>query len=121
GSAAEGLLISAPETPIESLGPTGRRFVAAFRHAVGEPPSGVAIYAGQATDVLLDAIQRSDGSRPSVVRELFRTRVRNEILGSFSIGPTGDTTQSTITVIEVRNGKAETLALIIPPRSLVRP
>jgi hypothetical protein len=41
-------------------------------------------YAAQAADVLLDRIARSGGTRPSVTRARFATRVGNGLTGSFS-------------------------------------
>ena len=58
-----------------------------------------AIYAGEATEVLLDAIARSDGTRESVTRELMATHVRNGILGSFRFDRNGDTTQQRVTIL----------------------
>ena len=49
--------------------------------------------------MLLDAIARSDGSRASVLRELFRTHVRNGLLGSFGFDARGDTTESPVTIL----------------------
>jgi hypothetical protein len=40
--------------------------------------------------VLLDAIGRSDGTRASVVEELFATKVRDGILGTFHFDRFGD-------------------------------
>jgi ABC-type branched-subunit amino acid transport system substrate-binding protein len=77
--------------PEAQLPPAGRAFVAAFRSS---PPVGAdtlwAPYGAQATDMLLAAIARSDGTRASVVRELFQTRVSGGILGNFTVLPTGD-------------------------------
>ena len=39
--------------------------------------------AGQAAEVVLDAIARSDGTRASVLEELRATDVKDGILGSF--------------------------------------
>jgi ABC-type branched-subunit amino acid transport system substrate-binding protein len=61
-----------------------------------------AAYAGQATEVLLDAIARSDGSRASVVKQLFSLRVRRGILGDFRFTPTGDITQQPITILRAQ-------------------
>ena len=80
--------LSAPD---RQLPPAGRAFTEAFRSS---PPVGAsnlwAPYAAQATDMLLAAIARSDGTRPSVVHELFRTRITDGILGNFTVSPTGD-------------------------------
>ena len=80
--------ISNPEA---QLPPAGRAFVEAFR---ASPPVGAdtlwAPYGAQATDMLLAAIARSDGTRASVVRELFSSRVTGGILGNFTVSPSGD-------------------------------
>ena len=77
--------------PEAQLPPAGRAFVEAFQ---ASPPVGAdtlwAPYGAQATDMLLAAIARSDGTRASVVRELFRSRVSDGILGTFAVAPTGD-------------------------------
>ena len=77
--------------PAAQLPPAGRAFVAAFR---ASPPVGAdnlwAPYGAQATDMLLAAIARSEGTRASVVRELFRARVSGGILGNFAVAPFGD-------------------------------
>ncbi len=54
--------------------------------------------------MLLDAIARSDGSRASVVDELFRTKVRGGLLGSFGFDRNGDITESPVTILRVRTG-----------------
>jgi hypothetical protein len=40
---------------------------------------------------LLDAIGRSNGTRGSVVKELFKTNVKNGIMGTFRFDKNGDT------------------------------
>lgn len=56
-------------------------------------------YAAQAAQVLLDAIARSDGTRASVTKELFATRVRGGILGTFGFDRNGDTTEQKVTIL----------------------
>ena len=93
-------------TPLERLPPRGRAFAARF--AATQPGGAVpvpAIYAAQATEVLLDAIARSDGSRASVVRELFATRVEDGLVGAFAFDRHGDSTlQNAFWVQPVRGG-----------------
>jgi hypothetical protein len=43
-----------------------------------------AVYGAQAAEIFLDAIARSDGTRASVTRELFETRVEDGLLGNIS-------------------------------------
>jgi len=83
--------------------------ISRFGEAFGRTQPGVeiepsAVYTAQATEVLLDAIARSDGTRSSVLEELFETRVRDGLLGSFAFDANGDTTESPITVLRVARG-----------------
>jgi ABC-type branched-subunit amino acid transport system substrate-binding protein len=91
GREAHDVYFSYAGVPLERLPPAGRRFVAEFG---ATRPGGIVssdeVYTAQATQLLLDAIARSDGSRPSVVRELFATRARNGLIGDVSFDPDGD-------------------------------
>ena len=49
-----------------------------------------ALYAAQATEVLLDAIARSDGSRASVTRALLATKIEDSLIGDVSFDADGD-------------------------------
>ena len=120
GVAAEGMMVSVAGLPTERLPETGQSFVAAFGEAVGETPGPYSVYAAQATEVLLDAIARSDGSRASVTKELFRTRISDGILGSFSIDRNGDTTARAVTIYRIVRGRPTVYAVITPPAKLVR-
>jgi hypothetical protein len=119
GRAAEGLMISIAGPPLERLGRAGAGFASHVAAAVGERPYTYSVYAGQATDLLLDAIARSDGTRASVVRQLFVARVHNGILGSFAITPNGDTTARAITVYRITHGRPGVWGLIEPPAGLI--
>src|SRR5258706_11245423 len=70
GAAAEGMLVSVAGVPNSKLPEAGTKFVAAFGKAVDETPATYPAYAAQAAEVLLDAIARSNGTRPSVTAEL---------------------------------------------------
>jgi branched-chain amino acid transport system substrate-binding protein len=118
--AAEGMTISRAGPPLERLPARGAKFVARFRSVIGQPPEPYSVYAAQAADVLLDAIARSDGTRASVTRELFATRVRNGILGDFSITPQGDTTARAITIYRVSHAQLRPWRVITPPAELIR-
>ena len=61
--------------------------------------------AAQATEVLLDAIARSDGTRASVVEELFATKVENGIIGSFTFDRLGDIDPAPVGVYRYEDGK----------------
>lgn len=118
-AAAEGLTVSVAGLPNSALRGRGRVFLAAFRKVIGREPDPYSVYAAQATEVLLDAIARSDGSRASVTAQLFRTKVKNGILGTFAIDANGDTTTNPVTIYRVRKGKAAPFRAVVPPSSLV--
>jgi DNA-binding SARP family transcriptional activator/ABC-type branched-subunit amino acid transport system substrate-binding protein len=119
GSAAEGMTVTISGTPPEALGPQGRRFVAGFSEDLGVTPETYSVYAAQAAEVVLDAVARSDGTRASVVRELFRTHVQDGIVGDFSITAKGDTTARTISAYRIEGGRQELLTVLTPGRELV--
>jgi branched-chain amino acid transport system substrate-binding protein len=120
GPAAEGVTVSFPAAPPERLGPAGHRFVAEFQGEIGRPVEAYTVAVAQATEILLDAIARSDGTRKLVTTNLLDTRVRNGILGSFSIDRNGDTTAGAVTIFKIVNGKPVVYRVIKPPPSLVR-
>ena len=95
----------------ESLPRGGAEFVRRFaRTQAGAEVEPSAVYAAQAAEVALDAIARSDGTRASVLDELFRTRVRDGLLGDFTFDRRGDITESPITILRVTNpGSSRTI------------
>jgi branched-chain amino acid transport system substrate-binding protein len=119
GAAAEGMVISFPGPAIGLLRGEGARFVASFSKKFDKKPDRFAVNAAQAMDVLLDAIARSDGTRASVTKKLFATRVSNGILGSFWITPTGDTTLNAVAMYRVTGGHVRPFATVKVPDTLV--
>jgi YVTN family beta-propeller protein len=88
-----GLSPSAPD-----LTPAAQRFVREFGANAEE--FGV-LEAAQATESVLSAIARSDGSRASVLDELQKTREQDSILGNFAFDPHGDITPAPFTILRV--------------------
>jgi ABC-type branched-subunit amino acid transport system substrate-binding protein len=78
-----------------------------------------AVHAAQAMDVLLDAIARTDGTRESVTRKLFSTRISNGLLGSFWITSTGDTTLNAVTIFRIAHHRVTTFHLVTVPEDLL--
>jgi len=121
GTAAEGMTVSVAGLPNEQLGSTGKAFISGF--GATQPGGQVdpySVYAAQAAQVLIDAISSSDGTRASITKELFKTKVTNGILGSFSINANGDTNANPVTIYKITGGKQTTLKVITPPTSLVK-
>jgi branched-chain amino acid transport system substrate-binding protein len=114
GAAGEGMYVTLPGLPSAALPAAGKR----FRREFGAPP-GLAAFgapeAAQATEVVLQAIARSDGTRASVVRELFATRVKKGILGSFSFDRNGDIVPRPVGVYRFERGKLVTEGVVRVP------
>ena len=92
GSAAQGMVISYAGQPLQKLGPAGKKFIKEFRAYAkikGNMPP-YAVYQAQAAQIMLSAIARSNGTRASVVKAMFATRVKNGIMGTFRFDRNGD-------------------------------
>jgi branched-chain amino acid transport system substrate-binding protein len=80
------------------LTPAGKRFLDDF----GEDGSGSFILeSAQATELVLRAIARSDGTRESVLEQLKASRVTNGILGSFRFDRNGDLVPARMPIIRI--------------------
>jgi DNA-binding SARP family transcriptional activator/ABC-type branched-subunit amino acid transport system substrate-binding protein len=119
GPAGEGMTVSVPGVPPDALTGRGARFVSRFGATLGQTPEQYSVYAAQATQLLLDATGRSNGTRASVNHELFTSKVHDGILGDFAITPSGDTTANKVTIYRLTAGKLKRLTVITPPPSLV--
>ena len=100
GRAARGLYVTVPIVPPDAarLSPDQERFVGGLGESAG---TAYLLHAVQATEVVLAAIARSDGTRASVLREAKGARVRDGFLGSFAFDRNGDITPAKVTVLRV--------------------
>jgi YVTN family beta-propeller protein len=130
GAAARGIRVTWEGLPADRLGASGRRFVRAF--GATQPGRRVAaydVYAAAATEVLLDAIARSDGTRASVTRALAKTRLADSALGPLALDRHGEPTSNPITVVRAVRGGGDpvdfslegsvTEEIITPPARLL--
>ena len=101
GPAAHGLYMSSLDVPPSARegSPAGRSFARDYG-TFDNPVQGV-LTAAQATDVVLDAIARSDGTRASVLRELRTVVVKDGVLGDFRLDRHGDITPAQIAIFRV--------------------
>ena len=101
GPAAHGVYVTTSDVPRTAypLNAAGRRF-ARDSGASGAPLFGV-LEAGQATELVLDAIERSDGTRASVLAELRASEVKDGILGSFNLDRNGDVAPAAVPILRV--------------------
>jgi DNA-binding SARP family transcriptional activator len=105
GGAADGAYLSVTGLTRESLGPRGRRFAAAFGATLpGVEIEPSAIYTAEATEVLLDAISRSDGTRAGVLDELFHTSLPRGMTGRVRFDERGDVIAPAITILRIARG-----------------
>ena len=88
---------------------SAQSFITAFQETLGgEPVDPYAIYGAQAAVVLLDAIAASDGSRASVIEQMFATDCQGCFLGDFTFSPEGDPISTgDIVVISFSEGQEE--------------
>ena len=108
GPAAQGLYVGNYGLPNSELPRAGRRFLREFEAARGgeRSPDFSAAYGAQAAEILLDAIARSDGTRKSVTRELFRTRIESGILGEVRFDENGDLVEAPVTIFRIVGKRA---------------
>jgi branched-chain amino acid transport system substrate-binding protein len=105
GAAARGMRIALPGVAgVEQLGRAARGFARELRRTLGAEPEPSALYAAAAMEVALDALARSDGTRASMLKALFRTRIDNAPLGPVSFDRNGDIESNAVTVLRVAPG-----------------
>jgi branched-chain amino acid transport system substrate-binding protein len=119
-SNANGLYASVAGVPPSKLKGAGATFVTDFDNAYHpDALDPYTPYAAAAAQVLLNAIQASDGTRASIASHLFGVKVTNSVLGSFAIDQNGDTNQGSMTIDVAKGGKLVTYKVLTPPASLV--
>jgi branched-chain amino acid transport system substrate-binding protein len=121
GAAANSMYISQPGIPTDQLKGAGKKFVADFEADTGKSTvDPYTAYAAQAASVLLDAIDRAGtDDRAKIAEDLFKTDIKDGILGSFKIDENGDTTLGTVTFFQVKNGEPVFVKTITPELSFV--
>lgn len=118
GSASAGMYVSLPGKVPDSLTGAGFDFVAQLKSQLGgEPVEVFAPYAGEAAEVLLDAI-RVGKTRAGTIDQLFATEVKDAITGTFTITPSGDPQPAPISVQKAA-ARFELEKTIVPPPALV--
>jgi hypothetical protein len=102
GRAADGLYLTSYLIPSSQLSRSGREFLHEFQQTQpGGSSAYWALYAAQATEVMLAAIARSDGTRASITRELFAARLTDAPLGPATVDRNGDITPARIPIYRI--------------------
>jgi ABC-type branched-subunit amino acid transport system substrate-binding protein len=82
----------------------GRQFVRDVKATRPGVVRGEVPYVAAATEVLLEAIARSDGTRASVARELFAIRQKDGFLGPLHFDRNGDPVGPPVTIFRIGSG-----------------
>ncbi|CAB4346027.1 unannotated protein [freshwater metagenome] len=101
-------LITGPGPDPEDLGVSGAAFSKRYRAQFGTDPGVPGLYGYEAMAAVLGAIRRSGSAgnnRLRVIAALNATARRDSVLGSYSIGPDGDSTLNSFTVSRVVGGQ----------------
>jgi branched-chain amino acid transport system substrate-binding protein len=100
-------------------------FIDGFKKELGgKPVDPYAILGAQAAQVLLDAIDKSDGSRSSVIDEVYKTDITGGLIGDFKLNENGDLTGANgaatlFTVYQGVGGHLKTILTTAPVANLV--
>jgi ABC-type branched-subunit amino acid transport system substrate-binding protein len=117
--AARGVYVATSDQPRSEyqLTPTGKRFMDRYGKDV---PGGFVLEAAQATELVVQAIARSDGTRTSVLRELRASRVKNGLVGSFHFDRNGDLTPLSVPIMRITATDRVFDRVVRIPRRLIR-
>jgi branched-chain amino acid transport system substrate-binding protein len=101
GGAAAGMYMSVAGVPIDAFTGTAADYVQQLQDGplAGKPIDPYAIYGAQSAQILLDAIANSDGTRASIIEEMFATQVEDGLLGTFGFNENGDPTNASGAVV----------------------
>jgi len=119
GAVGNGAYISVAGEPPSGLKGAGANFVKNFGKQVGATPNPYAAYGAQAMEVMLQAISVGGGQRSTTTKALFGLNVPNGILGSFTIGASGDTNLTPVTIYKQKGKALVPVKTLVPSASLV--
>jgi branched-chain amino acid transport system substrate-binding protein len=89
--------------------PAGQKFFSDYKAAYGDQnPDPYALYGFETMSLALDAINRAGdkgNDRAAVIQQLFATKDRQSVLGTYSIDQNGDTTNTDYGLYSVDNGQ----------------
>jgi len=89
--------------------PEGKKFFADFKKAYPSNPNPdpYAIYGYESMSLILDAIEKAGGkgnNRDEVLKQIFNTKNRKSVLGTYSIDSTGDSSITDYGVYKIKGG-----------------
>jgi len=106
GDASEGVYITFGGVGAPKLTGKGADWYKAYKAKFNGEPEGYASYGYEATKVALDAIMRAGRKDREAIRAaVFATKDFDGVLGKWSFDPNGDTSLTTMSGRQVKNGK----------------
>jgi branched-chain amino acid transport system substrate-binding protein len=105
---AKRVMITIPGVAPEEYPPAGEKFLTAYTAKYNEKsPDRYAVYGYEAMSLMLDAIERAGASgneRQAVIEQLFATKDREGVFGTYSIDKNGDITQAPFGAYKIEDG-----------------
>jgi branched-chain amino acid transport system substrate-binding protein len=112
GDAAEGIWVTFGGLPESELSQKGKEFVDKYESTYDDAVQPYTVYAYEAANVMLDAIERASKEaggevpdREAVVKQVFATEDYDGALGTWSFDEDGDTTLTELSIQRVENGE----------------
>jgi branched-chain amino acid transport system substrate-binding protein len=120
GAAAEGMYVTIGGSDPNALkNAAGKAFIDAYKKLYKvDHLEAYTAYGAQAYLVLANAIIKSDGTRPSIAKNLFNVSFPKGIIGSFKIDGSGDPSLAGVTVDQYVGGQSKIITVINPPADL---
>jgi branched-chain amino acid transport system substrate-binding protein len=125
GAAVEGMYVTiGGSSPNDLKNTAGKAFLDAFKKTYKvKTLQAYTAFGGEAMQVLLAAIAKSNGTRASVVKSLYNLTVPKSILGpakidTFGDPVYGDTSQSQVTIQNISAGNINTVTVEHPTPAL---
>ena len=119
GAVGNGAYISVAGEPPTALTGAGANFVKSFGKSVGAVPNPYSAYGAQAAEVMLQAVAAGGGQRSATTKAVFGLTVTNGILGTFTIGASGDTNLTPVTIYKQKGKALVPVKTLVPSASLV--
>lgn len=106
---AKRVLITIPGVAPEEYPPAGKQFLKDFEAKYGEKnPDRYAVYGYESMSLILDAIKRAGekgDDRAAVLEQIFATRNREGVFGTYGIDKNGDITLTPYGVYRIEDGQ----------------
>jgi branched-chain amino acid transport system substrate-binding protein len=117
---ARRVLLTIPGLAPEVYPPEGKRFLEDYRAAYDvENPDRYAVYGYETMQLILDAIEQAGENgddRGAVVEQVFATKDRKSVLGTYGIDENGDITLTPYGIYAIEGGKLAFDRTIEPPQ-----